>query len=44
MYVLKNPNLIRIAGRQYPVDVYYTLKSIEGYVDAAMLACLQVRV
>jgi HrpA-like RNA helicase len=35
-------NLITISGRQYPVDIYYTFSSVDDYVDAAMLTCMQV--
>ncbi len=29
-------------GRQFPVDVYYCYESVDDYVDAALLTCLQV--
>lgn len=35
-------NLIKISGRQYPVDIYYTFDPVDDYVDAAMRTCLQV--
>jgi hypothetical protein len=34
---------MRIPGRQYPVDVFYTKTPEKDYIDAAMLTCLQVR-
>ena len=34
--------LVRVEGRQYPVDIYYTLRPQKHYVDAAMQTCLQV--
>ncbi len=33
---------MNIHGRQYPVDVYYTLEPEADYLDAAFLTCLQV--
>lgn len=38
----KDPQLINIPGRQYPVEVLYTKQPEPDYVDAAMLTCLQL--
>lgn len=38
----KDTELVRIAGRQYPVDVYYTVKGQPNYLDASLQTCLQV--
>ena len=40
----QNPHLVTIPGRQYPVNVLYTRQPEQDYIDAAMLACLQVLV
>lgn len=35
-------NVISIPGRQFPVDIYYLKSPEDDYIDAAMLACLQI--
>ena len=35
-------NVIYIAGRQYPVDVFYTEDAVDDFIDAALLTCLQI--
>ena len=42
MGYFKNPHLVTIPGRQYPVDILYTKIAEPDYIDAAMLACLQI--
>jgi HrpA-like RNA helicase len=38
----KEPELVMIPGRQFPVEVLYTVQPEPDYVDAAMLTCLQI--
>lgn len=38
----KDGNVIKIAGRQFPVDVLYASQPVDDYVDAALLTCLQI--
>lgn len=38
----KDPNVVIIPGRQYPVDKFYVPEPETDFVDAAMIACLQV--
>lgn len=42
MRFFKDGNVIKIAGRQFPVDVLYASQAVDDYVDAALLTCLQV--
>ena len=34
--------VLRIPGRTYPVDVYYTKKPVDDYIDAALTTVLQI--
>ncbi|KAL0592306.1 hypothetical protein ABG067_000414 [Albugo candida] len=36
------PRVIRIPGRQYPVDLFYSLKTLPDYQDAALITILQI--
>lgn len=36
------PLVIRIPGRQYPVDLFYSLKTLPDYQDAALITILQI--
>nr|CCA15532.1 DEAD/DEAH box RNA helicase putative [Albugo laibachii Nc14] len=36
------PHVIRIPGRQYPVDLFYSLKTLPDYLDAALITILQI--
>lgn len=38
----KDTCLVRIAGRQFPVEVFYTVKSQPNYLDSALQTCLQI--
>ena len=42
MGYFKNPHLVTIPGRQYPVDILYSKIAEPDYIDAAMLTCLQI--
>ena len=42
MNYFKNPNFVKIPGRQHPVDVYYVKEPEPDYIDAALLTCLQI--
>jgi ATP-dependent RNA helicase DHX8/PRP22 len=42
MRFFKDGNVIKIAGRQFPVDVLYATQAVDDYVDAALLTCLQI--
>ncbi len=37
-----NAPVLRIPGRTYPVDIYYTMKPVEDYLDAALTSVLQI--
>ena len=41
-YFHPTPPLLQIEGRQYPVDVLYTVQAQDDYVDAAVTAALQI--
>lgn len=38
----QNSHLVMIRGRQYPVQIMYTLKPEPDIIEAAFLTCLQV--
>eukprot|EP01041_Mallomonas_annulata_P012401 gene12401-26090_t len=42
MTFFKDPCLVRVEGRQYPVKILYTVKPQQSYVDAAVQTCLQI--
>ncbi|EME32829.1 pre-mRNA-splicing factor ATP-dependent RNA helicase [Galdieria sulphuraria] len=35
-------SLLQIEGRLYPVDIFYTKSPLEDYLEAAVVACLQI--
>ncbi|OQR89652.1 DEAD/DEAH box RNA helicase, partial [Thraustotheca clavata] len=37
-----SPTVLRIPGRMYPVDVFYTLKALPDYLDAVLITTLQI--
>ncbi|AFZ79153.1 Helicase associated domain HA2 containing protein [Theileria equi strain WA] len=37
-----NSGYIHVPGRQYPVDIFYMPKAYEDYIEAAMIAVLQI--
>ncbi|GJQ09066.1 hypothetical protein GpartN1_g857.t1 [Galdieria partita] len=37
-------SLLEIEGRLYPVDIFYTKTPLEDYLEAAVVACLQIHV
>lgn len=42
MSFFKDPNLVTIPGRQFPVTVFYTKEPEPDYMGAALLTCLQI--
>lgn len=35
-------NVVKVPGRQYPVDILYTKEPVDDYIDAALLTILQI--
>jgi len=42
MDFFKDTNLIKIAGRQYPVETFYTAEAEADYLDAALRTCMHI--